>query len=109
MESNNALSSFPIMPAAHSSRADQLLLRVPILVAVAFGLVYMVGRFVLVLSEDLKEPPDSWGSVLLLAMLIGTVALVVVAACAAAGAAAGFILRAVVRSISGRREEMHPR
>jgi hypothetical protein len=59
----------------------------------------MVGRFVLVLSEDLKESPDNWG-VLLFAMMIGTFAFVVVLACAAAGAGVGLVLRAVVQSFS---------
>jgi hypothetical protein len=100
MESDNALYAFRTMPASHPSRAERLLLRVPIFVAVAFGLVFMVGRFVLVLSEHLKQPPGSWGAVLLLAMLVGTVSLVVVAACAVGGFAISLVLLAAVRRIS---------
>jgi F0F1-type ATP synthase membrane subunit c/vacuolar-type H+-ATPase subunit K len=110
MESDNALYAFRTMPSGHPNRAEQLLLRVPILLAVALGLVFMVGRFVQVLSEDLKQPPDSWGAVLLFAMMIGTVTLVVLLACAAAGATVGLVLRAVVQSVSKRHRsltEMH--
>jgi hypothetical protein len=67
---------------------------------VAFGLVFMVDRFVQVLSEDLKQPPDSWGAVLFFAMMIGTVAFVVVLACAAAGAGLGLVLRAAIQRVA---------
>jgi hypothetical protein len=57
MELDNAPYTFRTMPATHTSPLEQLLFRVPIFLAVVLGLVYMVGRFVQVLSEDLKQPP----------------------------------------------------
>ena len=100
MKSDNALYAFRTMPAGHPNRAEQLLLRVPIFLAVVLGLIYMVGRFVQVLSEDLKQPPDSWGAVLLFVMMIGTVAFAVLLACAVAGAGVGLVLRAAVHRAS---------
>jgi hypothetical protein len=97
-------SPYRTIPATadnHHRLAERLLLRVPIFLAVAFGSVYMVGRFILVFSEDLKQRPDSLGAVMLLMMLVGTVSLMVIAACAAVGATIGLFLRAVARSFSG--------
>jgi hypothetical protein len=61
----------------------------------------MIARFILVLSEDLKQRPDNWGAVLFLTMLVGIVSLVVIVACTMAGAAVGLVLRSLIRRASG--------
>ena len=78
-----------------SRRADRLFFQIPIGIAVAFGLSVMLTRFILVLKESLLQSPAEWKSFLLLAFLVGSVALIIVAACAAVGAVIGFLLRAV--------------
>ena len=102
MESANALYSFRAVPATSRTRTERLLMRIPIFLAVVFGLVCMMGRFVLVIREDLRQPPDSWGAVLLLAVMIGSVAFLVILACGTVGAVVGVVLRTIVRSVSQR-------
>src|SRR5260370_30459931 len=43
-----------------SGKGERRLFRLPIVLAVAFGLVFMVGRFIAVLRADFKEAPDNW-------------------------------------------------
>lgn len=74
--------------------AERLLLQLPIFLAVIFGLIFILGRFIAVLKENLKETPDSWAGVLLLAVMIGGVATIVVLACTAAGMVIGLALTA---------------
>jgi len=74
--------------------AERLLLQLPIFIALAFGLIFMLGRFIAVLRENFKEAPDNWASAFLLVVLIGGVSVIVVLASVAAGAVVGFVLRA---------------
>ena len=74
--------------------AERLLLQLPLFLAVAFGLIVILGRFIAVLKDNLKEAPDSWGSVLLVVGIVGGVAAMVVLACAAVGMVIGTVLTA---------------
>jgi hypothetical protein len=78
-----------------SRRAERLLVEIPICIAVAFGLSVMLTRFILVLKESLLESPTDWKSFLLLAVMVGSVSLIIVAACAGLGAIIGLLLRAL--------------
>ena len=80
-----------------SRRAERLFFQIPICIAVAFGLSVMLTRFILVLKESLLQSPGDWRGFLLLAFLVGSVAVLIVAACAGVGAVIGFLLRALVR------------
>jgi len=82
-----------IAPSDLGGIAERLLLQLPIFLTAAFGLIFMVGRFIALMKEDLKEAPDSLASVLLLAVMIGAVAVIVTVACMAAGAVMGLVLR----------------
>jgi ABC-type uncharacterized transport system permease subunit len=83
-----------IAPGDLGRIAERLLLQLPLFLAPAFGLIFVLGWFIAVLKENLKETPDSWASVLLLAVMISSVAAMVVLACTAAGAVIGLVLRA---------------
>jgi len=72
---------------------ERLLLGVPTCTAIAFGLFFMVGRFIAVLRENFKEVPDNLASIMLLVVMIGGVSVVVVLACTGAGLTIGVILR----------------
>jgi hypothetical protein len=74
--------------------AERLLIQLPTFLAVAFGLIFILGRFIVVLKENLKDTPDSLDGVLLLAGVVGGVAAMVVLACTAVGMAIGFVLTA---------------
>ena len=74
--------------------AERLLIQLPIFLTVAFGLIFMVGRFITVLREDLKETPDNLAGVALLAVMVAAAAVMVILACTAAGALIGLALRA---------------
>lgn len=80
-------------------RAERLILRIPMFAAAGLALLYMAGRFTAILSEDLKERPDSLAAVILLALIIGTASLLIVAFCAAVGVTVGLTLRALARSM----------
>jgi hypothetical protein len=69
--------------------------------AIAFGLSLMLTRFILVLKESLLESPADWKSLLLLAVLVGSVSLIIVAACAGVGAVIGLFLRAIFGQLMG--------
>lgn len=85
-----------------SRRAEWLFVQIPICIAVAFGLSLMVTRSILVLKESLLESPVDWKSFLLLAVLVGSVSLIIVAWCAGVGAVIGFLLRALfARRLAG--------
>jgi hypothetical protein len=75
-------------------KAERLLFRLPIVLTVAFGLFFIAGRFIAALRSDFKEAPDNWASFMLLAVMIGSVSLMVVFACMAVGAVIGWILEA---------------
>ncbi|HUI79782.1 MAG TPA: hypothetical protein VLY24_17770 [Bryobacteraceae bacterium] len=83
-----------IAPRDLSRIAERLLLQLPIFLAVALGLIFIVGRFVAVLKENLKEPPDSLSGVLLLMVMIGGVAAMSILACTAVGMVIGWALTA---------------
>jgi hypothetical protein len=74
--------------------AERLLLQLPMFLTVAFGLIFIVGRFIALLKEGLKEPPDNLAGVALLALLIAAAAAMVTLACTAAGAVIGLVLKA---------------
>jgi hypothetical protein len=78
-----------------SRRAERLFVQIPIYIAVAFGLSLMLTQFILVLKESLLESPVDWKSFLLLAILVGSVSLIIVAGLAGVGAVIGFFLRAL--------------
>jgi hypothetical protein len=83
-------------------RAEALLLRYTVLAAVAFGIIFMVGRFIMVVRENLRQPAHDWPSIMLLAVLIGGVSFYIVACCAAVGSIAGLALRALfARRLAG--------
>ncbi len=79
---------------AWERRTGRLLLAIPILVASVLGLITMGSRFVSVLHESLKQSPENWQGIALLAVLIGAAGVIIVAACAAVGAVMGVLLRA---------------
>jgi hydrogenase/urease accessory protein HupE len=83
-----------IGPSDLDGFAERLLLQLPMFVTVAFGLIFMVGRFIALLKANLKEPPDDLASVALLAMMVAATAAMVTFACMAAGAVIGLVLRA---------------
>ena len=83
-----------IGPSDLDGFAERLLLQLPMFLTVAFGLVFMVGRFIALLKANLKEPPDNVASVALLAMMVAAAAAMVTFACAATGALIGLVLRA---------------
>jgi hypothetical protein len=76
-------------------RAERLVLQIPIGIAVAFGLSLMLPRFILVLQESLLESPVDWKSFLLLAVLVGSLSLIIVVGLAGVGAVVGLLLRAL--------------
>jgi hypothetical protein len=78
-----------------SRRTEWLLVQIPICIAVALGLSLMLTQSILVLKETFMDGPVDWGSFLLLAVLVGSVSLIIVAACAGVGAVIGFLLRAL--------------
>jgi len=77
-----------------SRPAEWLFVQIPICIAVAFGLSLMLPRSILVLKENLLESPVDWKSFFLLAVLVGSVSLIIVVGCAGVGAVIGFLLRA---------------
>ena len=74
--------------------AERLLLQLPMFLMPAFGLIFIVWRFVALPKEDLKEVPHSLASVLFLAAIIGALAVFVTLIGTAAGAIIGLALRA---------------
>jgi hypothetical protein len=83
-----------IGPSDLDGFAERLLLQLPMFLTVAFGLIFMVGRFIALLKANLKEPPDNLASVALLAMMVAAAAAMITFACTAAGAVIGLVLRA---------------
>jgi predicted branched-subunit amino acid permease len=83
-----------IGPSDLGGFAERLLLQLPMFLTVAFGLIFIVGRFIALLKEDLKDPPDNLASVALLAMMVVAAAVMVTLVCTAAGAVIGLVLRA---------------
>ncbi|MBZ5622408.1 MAG: hypothetical protein LAQ69_27300 [Acidobacteriia bacterium] len=83
-----------IAPSDPGAIAERLLLQLPMFLMPAFGLIFIVGRFIALLKEDLKGAPDSLAGVLMLAVMIGAVAVFVTLICTGAGAVLGFMLRA---------------
>jgi predicted branched-subunit amino acid permease len=73
--------------------ADRVLLGVPTFTAIAFGLIFMLGRFIALLREDLKEAPNNLATVALLVGMIGGVTAIVLMVCTAVGLTIGCILR----------------
>ena len=82
-----------IAPSQPGRTAERLLLGPPTLIAIVFGLIFMVGRFITLLREDFKEVPANLASILLLAVMIGSVTVIIVLWCAIAGAIIGLALR----------------
>ena len=78
-----------IGPSDLDGFAERLLLKLPMFLTVAVGLIYMVGRFIALLKANLKEPPDNLASVALLAMTVAAAAAMVTFACVSAGAVIG--------------------
>lgn len=74
--------------------AERLLVQWSIFLMVAFGLVFMVGRLIALLKEDLQETPDNLAGVALLAIMVAAVTVLVVLVCTAAGAIIGLLLKA---------------
>jgi hypothetical protein len=95
---NNLLRAARRKTAINSSyfdgMAERLLLQLPIFLVTAFGLVFMVGRFITLLKEELKAPPDNLASMAVLAIMVAAAAVMVILACTAAGAIIGLTLRA---------------
>ena len=89
-----------IAPSDLDGIAERLLVQWSIFLMVAFGLVFMVGRLIALLKEDLKETPDNLAGVALLAMMVAAAAVIVVLACTAAGAVIGLVSRPVLASVS---------
>jgi len=83
-----------IAPSDLGGTAERLLLQLPMFLTPAFGLIFIGGRFIALLREDLKEVPDSLASVLLLAVIMGALAVFVTLIGTAAGAIIGLALRA---------------
>jgi len=98
MESQQVLHSVP--RTDEKPKVGELLLRVPVFIAVAFGLIFLASRVVLELGKNLKESPD-WRGFLLLTVLIGSMSIIIVLLCAGIGVVVGFILRACF--VKGRR------
>ena len=78
-----------------SRRAEWLLVQIPICIAATFGLSLMLTQSILVLKENLLESPVDWKSFFLMAVLVGSVSLMIVVGCAGVGAVIGFLLRAL--------------
>jgi hypothetical protein len=104
LDSNSAREDMPRQNHLHVTRhdeptsnpartADRLLFALPTFIAIAFGLIFMVGRFVALLREDFKEAPSNLASILLLVVMIGCVSIIVVLACTGAGLTIGLILK----------------
>ena len=72
---------------------DRVLLGAPTFLAIAFGLIFMMGRFIVLLREDLREAPNNLATVVLLVGMIGGVTAIVLMVCTAVGLTVGFILR----------------
>lgn len=83
-----------IAPTDLDRIAERLLLQWSIFLVVALGLVFMTGRFIVLLKEDLKGPPDDLASAAMLAIMVAAVAVMVTLACTAAGAILGLALKA---------------
>ena len=83
-----------LAPSDFDAIADRLLLQWSIFLMVAFGLVFMVGRFIILLKEDLKETPNNLAGMALLAMMVAAAAVMVMLACAAVGAVIGLLVKA---------------
>jgi hypothetical protein len=49
----------PIAAGNPTRTADRLLFALPTFIAIAFGLIFVVGRFVALLREDFKEAPNN--------------------------------------------------
>lgn len=79
------------------SHAERSLLRIPILVCAALGLVLGLTRFVLAIRENLQSPPSSLGATLFLAVMVGGVTLLILLFSAAVGFFIGVLLQAGYR------------
>jgi prepilin signal peptidase PulO-like enzyme (type II secretory pathway) len=79
-----------------TSRTDRALVGIPVLVTTGLGLLFGLTRFVMLLIEDLREPPDNWKPVAMFVVLIGSAAAMIVMASALVGLLAGAVLRACV-------------
>jgi hypothetical protein len=82
-----------IDPRNPSRTVERLLLGAPTFIAIVLGLVFMLGRFVTLLREDFKETPANVASIFLVAVMIGSVTVIIVLWCAVAGATIGLALR----------------
>ena len=75
-------------------KVERLLFCIPIFTLTAVGLIFMGSRFILVLRDNLKQNPDSLAAMMFLAILVGSVSLIIVLACGFIGAVIGSILSA---------------
>ena len=74
-------------------RAESLLLRWPIYIAVALSVALMLSRFIVIALESLKAGTHDLTGFLLLAVLIGVVSVFIVANCAVIGMIFGWALK----------------
>ncbi len=74
-----------------------ILVPASVLASCLLGFGFGLTRFVMVLKADLKGGGMEWSGILLLAAMIGSVAILVLLGCAALGFVAGTVLNAVVR------------
>jgi hypothetical protein len=83
--------------------AERLSFWLPLVISIGFSLVFFVGRFITLLSEDLKEPPHGLAPVLMLLVIVGAVTFLAVGLCAIVGAGVGLLLCAAVQAMWARR------
>jgi hypothetical protein len=98
-----AAGSLNATPKTGGSRTERLLLRVPVLLAVALGLALGLTRFVLVLREDIRQSPPDWSAVLFLAAILAGVAVLIILASLAVGFLLGLVLQAGYGAYQARR------